>query len=203
MELVSTMRQPVRPASGGNGRGGSRGLDDVLDAVARGDNAAFERLYDQVAAAVFGVVRHVVQDHAQTEEVAQEVFVEVWRTAPRFDPARGSAVSWILTIAHRRAVDRVRAAQAAANRDDRVAQRQHLAAYDDVVEQVEARLERDEVRHCLAALTALQRQSVSLAYYRGYTYREVAELLDVPLGTIKTRLRDGLLRLRSCLGEAR
>lgn len=121
--------------------------------------------------------------------------VELWRTAGRFDPARGSAHAWILTLAHRRAVDRVRSARAAGDRGDG-------PAFDQVAEEVEGGLERAWVRRCLRRLTDLQRQAITLAYYDGYTYREVARRLSVPLGTVKTRMRDGLLRLRDCLGAA-
>lgn len=116
-------------------------------------------------------------------------------------PARaGSVLNWVLTLAHRRAVDRVRSEQAATNREKRAALLDHTSAYDEVVEQVESRLEHEQVRRCLRGLTDVQWQSVDLAYYRGLTYREVAELLSLPLGTVKTRLRDGLIRLRDCLG---
>jgi RNA polymerase sigma-70 factor, ECF subfamily len=177
-----------------------RGLDQLMLQVARGDTDAFEAVYEEVSGAVFGVVRRVLRDPAQSEEVAQEVLVDVWRSAGRFDPQRGSAQSWILTMSHRRAVDRVRSAQSSHDREQRVAQREHTAPYDEVAEAVENRLEREQVRACLRQLTELQRESVTLAYYGGYTYREVAELLTVPLGTVKTRLRDGLIRLRDCLG---
>jgi RNA polymerase sigma-70 factor, ECF subfamily len=176
------------------------GVDELLQRVARGDSPAFELLYDQVANSVFGVIRRVLRDPAQSEEVTQEVLIEVWRTAGRFDAARGSGQSWINTMAHRRAIDRVRSAQAATDRDQRAGRREHVTAYDEVAEQVETRLEHQQVRRCLAGLTELQRESVELAYYSGYTYRQVAEVLEVPLGTVKTRLRDGLIRLRDCLG---
>jgi RNA polymerase sigma-70 factor (ECF subfamily) len=175
-------------------------LDDLLQRAARGDTAAFEAVYDQMANVVYGVICRVLRDPAQSEEVAQEVLVEVWRTATRFDPDKGGAATWILTMAHRRAIDRVRSAQAAHDREERVAHRDHVPAFDEVAEQVETRLEHEQVRRCLAGLTELQRESVTLAYYGGYTYREVGELLEVPLGTIKTRLRDGLIRLRDCMG---
>lgn len=142
----------------------------------------------------------MVRDPAQSEEVAQEVLIEVWRSASRFDPSRGSAATWQMTIAHRRAVDRVRSSQAALERDQRVGRSAHRPPFDEVVEQVETRLEHEQVRKALSALTDLQREAVTLAYYGGYTYRQVAELLDVPLGTVKTRLRDGLIRLRDALG---
>jgi len=168
--------------------------------VARGDEDAFAELYGHVGAAVFGLVGRVVRDPAQSEEVAQEVFVELWRTASRFDPARGTARAWIMTCAHRRAVDRVRSAERAARRDDLAGRRDQGRPYDEVVEQVEASLDREHVRRGLDALTELQREAVVLAYYGGHTHREIAELLGVPSGTVKTRLRDGLIRLRDHLG---
>jgi RNA polymerase sigma-70 factor (ECF subfamily) len=168
--------------------------------VARGDDAAFTVLYDMISPRVYGLARRVVRDPAQAEEVAQEALVEVWRTAARFDPAKGSATSWILTITHRRAVDRVRAAQAGADRERRVAVSHVDTPYDDVVEEVTTSLEQQQVRRCLKGLTDLQREALTLAYYGGYTYREVAEKLDTALPTIKTRMRDGLIRLRDCLG---
>ena len=175
-------------------------LDDVLGQVALGDEKAFEVLYERVAGQVLGLVRRVLRDPAQSEEVAQEVLVEVWRTATRFDRTRGSASTWILTMAHARAVDRVRSAQAATARDERVGRRDQGREYDEVAEEVELRLEQQAVRSCLGSLTDLQREAVQLAYYGGNTHREVADLLDTPLGTVKTRLRDGLIRLRDCLG---
>ncbi|MFG2888971.1 sigma-70 family RNA polymerase sigma factor [Streptomyces sp. NPDC048248] len=191
------MREPVW--IGGPARRGPD-LEELLGQVARGDQGAFGPVYDALAGPVLGLVRSVLRDPAQSEEVAQEVLVEVWRTAARFRPERGSATNWVLTLAHRRAIDRVRSAQAAADREHRAALLDHTPAFDEVTEQVENRLEREQVRRCLRTLTELQRQSVTLAYYKGLTYREVAGLLTVPLGTVKTRLRDGLIRLRDCLG---
>ncbi|MEV0259883.1 ECF RNA polymerase sigma factor SigK [Streptomyces sp. NPDC050617] len=177
-------------------------LEALLDCVARGDQQAFESLYTAVAGTVLGLVRRLVRDPAQSEEVAQDVLIEVWRSAARFDARQGSAMSWIMTLAHRRAVDRVRSAQAAADREQRAGAGAASVPFDEVSEQVERRLEREQVRRCLGQLTELQRESVTLAYYRGYTYRETAEVLGTALGTVKTRLRDGLIRLRDCLGVA-
>ncbi|MFF3494686.1 sigma-70 family RNA polymerase sigma factor [Streptomyces sp. NPDC002795] len=184
------------------GRNPSAGpdLETLVGRVALGDEDAFASVYDTVMGPVLGTVRAVLRDLAQSEEVAQEIMVEVWRTAPRYRTDRGTAINWILTLAHRRAIDRVRSVEAASARDHKAALLDHTPEFDEVTEQVEARLEREQVRRCLRTLTEIQRQAVTLAYYRGLTYRQVAEALTLPLGTVKTRLRDGLIRLRDCLG---
>jgi RNA polymerase sigma-70 factor, ECF subfamily len=186
--------QPAHPGQPGD----EADLGVLLTRVARGDQAAFQGVYDRAAGQILGIVRAVVRDPAQSEEVTQEVLLELWRTASRFDPALGSPLAWVTTLAHRRAVDRVRSEQKAAQRELRAAA--PAIAYDEVAETVEAQLDRERVRRCLGSLTELQRESVTLAYYDGYTYREVAELLGVAVGTVKTRMRDGLIRLRDCLG---
>ncbi|MGP8001711.1 MAG: ECF RNA polymerase sigma factor SigK [Streptosporangiaceae bacterium] len=173
-------------------------LAALIGRVAHGDKAAFGAVYDQVAGPVFGLARTVLRDPAQAEEVCQDVLLEVWRNAARFDTRRGTAMAWLMTLAHRRAVDRVRAEQAATDREHRAARPE--ISYDSVTEAVEARLDAERVRRCLGALTELQHESITLAYYQGRTYREVAALLNVPVGTVKTRMRDGLIRLRDCLG---
>jgi len=175
-------------------------VDDLMSRVAEGDQDAFAALYDAVASRVYGLIRRVLRDATLAEEVAQEALVEVWRTAPRFDRTRGCAASWIFTIAHRRAVDRVRSEQAAAERERRTARAS--VPFDDVIEEVTARLEQHAVRRCLDTLTRLQREAILLAFYAGLTYPEVADRLGAPLPTVKTRMRDGLIRLRDCLGES-
>ncbi|MFD8935339.1 ECF RNA polymerase sigma factor SigK [Streptomyces sp. NPDC059578] len=191
------MSRPLPLGTGGTSRAD---LAELMAEVARGDRQAFSGLYDALAPLVFGIVLKVVRDRAQSEEVTQEVMIDLWRQAARYRPASGSVTTWTATIAHRRAVDRVRAAQAATDRERARAAREHQSPFDEVVEQVETRLESEQVRRCLNGLTELQRESVTLAYYRGLTYREVAQTLRTPLPTVKTRMRDGLVRLRDCMG---
>lgn len=172
----------------------------LLERVARGDRAAFAELYDLVVARVFGLVRRVLVDHAQSEEVTQEIFLELWQSAPRFDPNKGGATSWILTMAHRRAVDRVRSSQSSHDRDLKVGIRDYDAGFDHVAEATEIKIESERVVQAMQRLTDLQRQAIELAYYGGRSHSEVAALLHIPVGTVKTRLRDGLIRLRDELG---
>lgn len=175
--------------------------DALLVQVGRGDRAAFEALYATIAPMVLGVITRVVRDPAQSEEVAQEALVDVWRTATRFDPDRGSARAFVAVIAHRRAVDRVRSEEAARRRDTQDAVLDlHRPDAVDAGEEVIESFERRQVRNALDDLTDMQREAIVLAYYDGRTQSEVASLLGVPLGTVKTRIRDGLIRLRDTMG---
>nr|WP_157345303.1 ECF RNA polymerase sigma factor SigK [Nocardioides sp. MAH-18] len=175
-------------------------LADLLKRAGRADETAFAALYDATAARVHGLALRVVRDPAQAEEVTQEAFLEIWRTASRFDPARGSALGWLLTITHRTAVDRVRSAEASSRRDSSYHQQNQPVDHDTTAEAAQASLEAHRVRSAMATLTEVQREAVGLAYFGGYTHTEVAKMLDLPVGTAKTRIRDGLIRLRDAMG---
>jgi RNA polymerase sigma-70 factor (ECF subfamily) len=174
-------------------------LAGLLVKSGRGDVQAFATLYDQLSPLVHGVVMRVVRDPAQSEEVTQEVFVELWRLAARYEESRGTVRAWATTVAHRRAIDRVRSEQAMRDRHEREV-RNAVIDYDIVAEDVETGFDTARVRRALGRLSPIQREAVELAYYGGHTYREVAALLDVPEGTVKTRIRDGLIRLGDELG---
>ena len=175
-------------------------IGELLQRVAGGDQAAFARVYDLLSPRVFGLILRVLVNRAQSEEVLQEVFLEVWQSAARFAPNRGQGRSWVLTIAHRRAVDRVRASQSSTDRDVRAGFRDLGVAHDEVAEQVELRIEWERVATALSALPDAQKEALTLAYYGGYSQSEIAALVGAPLGTIKTRMRDGLSRLRAEMG---
>ena len=175
-------------------------LSELLRLAARGDQEAFAELYDATSARVFGLAVRVVRDPAQAEEVVQEAFLEVWRTSSRFDPDRGSALSWLMTICHRKAVDRVRSAEAATRRDTTYQHQNQTIDHDATADAAQASMEAKRVRGALAGLTPVQREAIELAYFGGYTHTEVAGILDLPVGTAKTRIRDGLIRMRDKMG---
>lgn len=173
---------------------------ELLVGIASGDQSAFARLYDMMSSRVFGLILRVLVNRSQSEEVLQEVFLEIWQSADRFAPNKGQGRSWVMTIAHRRAVDRVRASQSSTDRDVRAGLKDIGVAHDSVAEQVELGIEGEKVVDALAGLPEAQREALVLAYYGGYSQNEIAVLVGAPLGTIKTRMRDGLIRLRSAMG---
>lgn len=175
-------------------------VGELLLRVAAGDQASFARLYDMISPRVFGLILRVLVDRSQSEEVLQEVFLEVWQSAAQFTPNKGQGRSWVFTIAHRRAVDRVRSAQASRDRDVKAGFRDLGVAHDAVAEEVELRIEGRRVTAALSKLPDVQREAIIFAYYGGYSQSEIAALVGAPLGTIKTRMRDGLTRLRLEMG---
>lgn len=196
--MLSTVTHPVDDDT--SSASGAVTAEELLQRIATGDRAAFSDLYDRLASRVFGLVKRLLRDPAQSEEVTQEIFLEIWQHASRYEAARGSATSWILTMTHRRAVDRIRASQASRDRDERIGIRDLEREFDSVAEGVEITIENERVKRAMQRLTELQRQAVTLAYYGGYSHSEVAEMLHIPVGTVKTRLRDGMIRLRDELG---
>jgi RNA polymerase sigma-70 factor, ECF subfamily len=197
---VSHLRPvPTDPPPSGGGSVGAH-LADLLKRSSRGDEGAFAEWYDATAARAFGLAVRVLRDRAQAEEVTQESYLDCWRHASRFDAAKGSAISWLLTIVHRKAVDRVRSAEAAGRRDKAYGHREQSVPHDETAEAATASLEATRVRAALADLTTKQREAIELAFLGGYTHTEVAAMLDLPIGTAKTRIRDGLIRLRDALG---
>ena len=175
-------------------------LAALLRRVANHDADAFADFYDHTSARVYGLVTRVVRDRGYSEETTQEVYLQVWQNAANFNPAAGSAMAWLLTLAHRRAVDRVRAEQAATQRDSRYGSATAERAADVVAESAILRQERRQVAECLDSMTDTQRECIELAYYGGLTYAQVSERLSANLATIKSRMRDGLRSLRNCLG---
>jgi len=173
--------------------------DELLGLAARGDRDAFAKFYDVIVGRIFGIVRSVVRDPARSEEVTQDVMLEIWRTASRFDRSMGSATTWSLTIAHRRAVDKVRSEQSSRERDTRHVQQNPETPTPDAATVVVDQLDRERVIRALSELTETQRESIELAFFGGHSHSEVAVLLDLPLGTVKTRIRDGMIRLRDRL----
>ncbi|MFE9258041.1 ECF RNA polymerase sigma factor SigK [Streptomyces sp. NPDC006879] len=184
-------------------RGQGQELDELLAKVADGDREAFIPLYDALHVPVMGLICRILRDPDQAAEVTQDVMVEAWRTAGRYQPDLGSARTWVLTLAHRRAVDRVRSQRARGERELRAALLEAHTPVDDVAQTVEELEEQRRVRRCLDTLSLAQREAVLLAYYEGMTYREVARSLSSPEGTVKSRLRGGLQRLRDCLEASR
>ncbi|MGP0222765.1 MULTISPECIES: ECF RNA polymerase sigma factor SigK [unclassified Paenarthrobacter] len=199
MDIPNNPGPPVFEASGTATDLNAR-LAGLLDLIASGDQQAFAEFYQLTSRRVFGMARRVLIDPELSEDATQEVFIQVWQGAARFDRSAGSPLAWLMTIAHRRAIDRVRAVQSATDREAKYGAASQDPDRDVVAEEADTNLEAEAVSRCLGTLTETQRESVRLAYYGGLTYREVAEHLGAAVPTIKSRIRDGLLRLKTCLG---
>ncbi|QCC78568.1 sigma-70 family RNA polymerase sigma factor [Nocardioides daphniae] len=192
---------PEDPAAAGpSGVGTVPDLAHLLRQAARGDESAFARFYDLTGDKAYGLALRVVRNPSHAQEVTQEAYLDVWRQSARYEESRGSVLAWLLTIVHRKAVDRVRSVESSSQREVTWERAARPVDHDDTAETVHASLEGRRVRSAVAELTPVQRQAIELAYFGGYTHTEVATLLDVPLGTAKTRIRDGLIRLRDTLG---
>lgn len=177
-------------------------LDALLRQVAQRDVDAFATFYDLTRARVFGLVSRVLRDPGYSEETTQDIYLQVWRSAANYDPSAGSPLAWLMTVAHRRAVDRVRAEQAASQRESRYGAANVEPPADHVADSVIHRDEHRQVTDCLGSLTEVQRECIELAYYDGLTYAQVSERLSANLATVKSRMRDAIRGLRRCLGLA-
>lgn len=191
-------------AGTGAGRSAARERDahlvGLLRRSATGDQEAFAAFYDAVAPSAYGLARKIVRDADLAADVTQEALVDVWRSAERFDPDRGSVVGWVCSITHRRAIDLIRSTQSGRDREERAGVAGFERDRDDVTEAVESAEDRDRVTECLGTLTGLEYEAVTQAYYGGLTYRQVAERLGAKLATVKSRMRSALQRLQDCLG---
>lgn len=191
-------------ASGGSTRRGGEPVDQsvlvgLLDRISNGDQDAFAQFYEQTSKRVYGMARRVLVDAELSRDATQEVYLQVWNSAGKYNHTSGTPFAWLMTLAHRRAVDKVRSQQSATEREARYGAAMQVPDRDDVAETVEQLLEAEAVVTCLETLTKTQEESVRMAYYGGLTYREVAEKLGAAVPTIKSRIRDGLTRLRNCL----
>lgn len=191
---VTTLAQPSTL------RGVTADLDALLRRVAEQDVEAFAAFYDHTRARVFGLVVRVLRDPGYSEETTQDVYLQVWRNAATYNPAAGTPLAWLMTLAHRRAVDRVRSEQSSTQRESRYGAANVELPADRVAEAVIQLDEQRQVTECLASLTDPQRECIQLAYYEGLTYVQVSERLSANLATIKSRMRDGIRGLRKCLG---
>ena len=191
---------PEATTSPGTSTDVNRRLGDLLAQIATGDQGAFAEFYELTSRRVFGMARRVLIDPELSEDATQEVFLQVWQNAAKFNPEAGSPLAWLMTISHRRAVDKVRSSQSSNDREAKYGASSQEIDHDSVSDEVGSRLEAEAVVRCLDTLTETQQQSVRLAYYGGLTYREVAEKLNAAVPTIKSRIRDGLIRLKTCLG---
>ena len=175
-------------------------FSDVSDsalalAIARYDQSALAEAYRRHAGAVFGLARRLLIEPALAEEIVQEIFLRLWNDPTRFDPERGTMRSYLLTQTHGRSVDMLRADTSRRAREERDVRRTAESGYD-IEHEVLDMATSDHVRRSLDALPTDEREAIELAYFGGYTYREVATRLDQPEGTVKSRIRSGLKRLR-------
>jgi RNA polymerase sigma factor (sigma-70 family) len=174
-------------------------LAAALVRVAAGDRAALRIIYQDTAAKLFGVVLRILKDKSEAEDVLQEIFVTVWRKAGSFDPAKASPVTWLVSIARNRAIDRLRASSARRRSEPIEAAEKVIDSGQAGVEYVEWKQEQQRLARCLDELDWRHAAAIRAAFLDGFTYDELAQRMDVPLGTIKSRIRRGLLKLRTCL----
>lgn len=173
--------------------------DALLDAIRRRDETAIAALYDRYGRLAFGLAYRVVGERNAAEDVVQEAFLSIWRRAASFETTRGSVRTWVLSIVHHRAIDRLRGTAGRTRQDAPLDDFERTLASDDPWREVSLVLQRETLQKAIATLPDPQRQAVELAYFDGYTQQEIAAKMDVPVGTVKGRLRLAMQRLRSLL----
>lgn len=177
----------------------SEGSDvELLHAVARGDEAALARLYDSYRVILFGLLVRILNSREEAEDILQDVFIQVWRRAKDFDEKRGRPFTWLVTLARSRAIDRLRLL-GARQRLAASAEREHVDEASDALTDTIRGTQKEVVRRALAELPEEQKHTLMLAYFEGLTQSEIAAKLGAPLGTVKTRMRSGMIKLRALL----
>jgi RNA polymerase sigma-70 factor (ECF subfamily) len=202
--LSGLVEPPKRSPAMEHGMAGGPDWDDedarLLARVAQRDVAAFEHLYNRFAGAVYSLINRITGSPHTAQDTTQEAFLSIWRNAGEFDPSRGRARSWVLSLAHHKGVDAVRRLRVRSA--DMLDEGVRMNPSPDPVEFAMRAVAQGQVRQALMALSREQREAIVLAYYGGYTQQEIAQRLQVPLGTVKTRVRDGMARLRGSLAES-
>ena len=171
---------------------------ELLHAVARGDEAALARLYDAYRVILFGLLVRILNSREEAEDILQEVFIQVWRRAKDFDEKRGRPFTWLVTLTRSRAIDRLRLL-GARQRLATSAERERAEEASDALTDTIKGTQKEVVRRALAELPEEQRHTLLLAYFEGLTQSEIAAKLGAPLGTVKTRMRSGMMKLRALL----
>lgn len=171
----------------------------LLEAIVNRDDRAIAALYDRYGSLAYALAYRILGDRGLAEDVVQDAFMGVWRRSSSFQVGRGSVRTWLLSIVHHRAIDRLRGKAGRARADAPLDEVDRVAAAEDPWREVNTNLQRDLLKRALTTLPEAQRQTVELAYFGGYTQQEIAELTAVPLGTVKGRMRIGLQKLRDLL----
>ncbi len=178
---------------------GGDGDEALLAAIGRGDEGAIAALYDRYGGLAYGLAYRILSERGAAEDVVQDAFLSVWRRAASFQPGRGSVRTWLLSIVHHRALDRLRGTSGRTRRDAPLDDLDRIVQVDDLWREVEVGVQRDVLRRGLSSLPEAQRRTIELAYFGGHTQQEIAAMMEVPVGTVKGRMRIGLHKLRDLL----
>lgn len=202
MAAAMAMVQPMKVSPGSDRRENDPGFASLLAAIAGRDQASFARFYDLTSRATFAVVLRILRDYGLAEEVMHDVYLQIWNQAGAYSAERGTPFAWLMTIARSRAIDRIRSARHRQRESETLGNVFGFAASIEDPEEASLFAEKRRlIRQALRSLSPEQRQVIEIAYFNGLTQTEISERLGIPLGTVKTRLRAGLMRLRNLLSE--